>query len=61
MTSPDYELAHITDLICAAYARVDQYVALLHALGSEEFKDSDKKLSARLLQRSGFIVLSHGC
>ena len=52
---PDYELAHmttlsssVTDLFRAAYARNDQCVALLHALGSEEFKDSDKKLSARL-------------
>ena len=52
---PDYELAHmttlsssVTDLIRAAYARDDQCVALLHALGSEEFKDSAKKLSARL-------------
>ena len=52
---PDYELAHVTtlsssilDLIRAAYARDDHCVALLHALGSGEFKDSDIKLSARL-------------
>ncbi|CAI5738812.1 unnamed protein product [Peronospora farinosa] len=52
---PDYELAHvttlsssITDLIRTAYAKDDHCIALLHALGSEEFKDSDIKLSARL-------------
>ena len=51
---PDYELAHvttlsspITDLIRAAYAK-DDPGALLHALGSDEFKDSDIKLSSRL-------------
>ena len=38
----------IEDLIRAAYAQDGQCVALLHALGSEEFKDSDIKLSARL-------------
>ena len=43
---PDYELAHVTtlsssvtDLIRAAYAKDEQCVALLRALGSEEFKD----------------------
>ena len=52
---PDYELAHvttlsspITDLIRAAYAKDDHCVALLHALGSDEFKDSDIKLSERV-------------
>ncbi|KAG3197539.1 hypothetical protein PC128_g6733 [Phytophthora cactorum] len=52
---PDYELAHVTtvtssvpDLIRAAYAHDDMWVALLRALGSEEFKNSDKELSRRL-------------
>ena len=43
---PDYELAHVTalsssvtDLIRAAYAKDERGVALLCALGSEEFKD----------------------
>ena len=52
---PDYELAHVTtlsssimDLIRTAYAKDDHCVALLHALGSNEFKYSDIKLSARL-------------
>jgi len=52
---PDYELAHVTlvtssvpDLIRAAYAHDDMCVALLHALGSKEFENSDKPLSARL-------------
>ncbi|KAG4038431.1 hypothetical protein PC123_g26006 [Phytophthora cactorum] len=51
---PDYELAHVTtvtssvpDLIPAAYAHDDMCVALLRALGSEEFKKSDKELSRR--------------
>ncbi|KAG3069965.1 hypothetical protein PI124_g21861 [Phytophthora idaei] len=51
----DYELAHVTtvtssvpDLIRAAYAPDDMCVALLRALGSEEFKNSDKELSRRL-------------
>ena len=55
---PDYELAHLTtlsssisDLIRAAYAHDDNCVALLRALGSEEFKDSDIQLSARLRAR----------
>ena len=53
--TPDYELAHVTilssstvDLIRAAYAHDDQCVALLHALGSDEFKNSNITLSARL-------------
>ncbi|KAG2999558.1 hypothetical protein PC121_g22841 [Phytophthora cactorum] len=52
---PDYELAHVTtvtssvfDLIRAAYAHDDMCVALLRALGSEAFKNSDKELSRRL-------------
>ena len=52
---PDYELAHVTtlsspvtDLIRAFYTKDEQYVAVLRALGSEEFKDSDIELSARL-------------
>ena len=55
---PDYELAHVTNLsssvtglIRAAYAKDEQCVALLHALGSEKFKDSDIELSARLRAR----------
>ncbi|OWY92302.1 Retroelement [Phytophthora megakarya] len=55
---PDYELAHvtsvtssITELIRAAYAHDDACVALLRALGSVEFKDSDVQLSARLRAR----------
>ncbi|KAG2769368.1 hypothetical protein PC116_g1552 [Phytophthora cactorum] len=52
---PDYELAHVTtvassvpDLIRATYAHDDMCVALLRAVGSEEFKNSDKQLSRRL-------------
>ena len=41
----------ILDLIRAAYAHDDHCVALLHALGSEEFNDSDITLSARLRAR----------
>uniref|UniRef100_H3GD69 Integrase catalytic domain-containing protein n=1 Tax=Phytophthora ramorum TaxID=164328 RepID=H3GD69_PHYRM len=55
---PDYELSHVTtvtssvtDLIRAAYARDDMCVALLRALESKEFEDSDSKLSARLRAR----------
>ncbi|POM60411.1 LOW QUALITY PROTEIN: Pol protein [Phytophthora palmivora] len=52
---PDYELAHVTsvsssvtELIHAAYARDDVCVAVLRALGIEEFKYSSVTLSARL-------------
>ncbi|KAG3248606.1 hypothetical protein PI124_g6711 [Phytophthora idaei] len=52
---PDYELAQVTtatssvpDLIRAAYAHDDMCVALLRALGSDEFTNSDKELSRRL-------------
>ncbi|KAG3116416.1 hypothetical protein PI125_g4664 [Phytophthora idaei] len=52
---PNYELAPVTtvtssvfDLIRAAYAHDDMCVALPRALGSEEFKNSDKELSRRL-------------
>ena len=55
---PDYDLAHyttlsssVTDLIRSAYAKDEHCVALLRALGSEEFNDSDIKLSARLRAR----------
>ncbi|OWZ14103.1 LOW QUALITY PROTEIN: Retroelement [Phytophthora megakarya] len=55
---PDYELAHVTtvtssvpDLIRRAYAQDDACVALLRALVSEEFKNSDKALSKRLRAR----------
>ena len=51
----DYELAHVTtlsssvtDSIRAAYAKDKQCVALIHVLGSEEFKGSEIELSARL-------------
>ncbi|KAG2773033.1 hypothetical protein PC116_g26263 [Phytophthora cactorum] len=51
----DYELAHVTtvtssmfDLIRAAYAHDDMCIALLRALGREEFKNSDKELPRRL-------------
>ena len=51
---PDYELAHVTilsssvtDLILASSAKDEQCVALLRALGSDEFKDSYINLSAR--------------
>ncbi|GMF58180.1 unnamed protein product [Phytophthora fragariaefolia] len=54
---PDYELAHVTtvtssipDLIRASYASDDMCVALL-ALGSKEFEDLDRELSARLRAR----------
>ncbi|KAG2769561.1 hypothetical protein Pcac1_g19293 [Phytophthora cactorum] len=50
---PDYDLAHVTtvtssvpDSIRAAYAHDDMCVALLRALGSEEFKTSGNDLSA---------------
>ncbi|KAG2929670.1 hypothetical protein PC117_g13936 [Phytophthora cactorum] len=49
---PDYELSHVTtvtssvsDLIGASYAHDDMCVALLRALGSEEFKNSDKEFT----------------
>ena len=52
---PNYELAHvtklsspITDLIRAVYTNDDHCVALLRALGSDELRDSDITLSARL-------------
>ncbi|GMG18412.1 unnamed protein product [Phytophthora fragariaefolia] len=55
---PDYELAHVTtvtssipDLIRASYASDGMCVALLKALGSKEFEDSDKDMSARLRAR----------
>ncbi|GMF52145.1 unnamed protein product [Phytophthora fragariaefolia] len=55
---PDYELAHVTtvtpsvpDLIRASYASDDMCVALLKALGSKAFEDSDKDLSARPIAR----------
>ncbi|GMF16748.1 unnamed protein product [Phytophthora fragariaefolia] len=55
---PDYELAHVTTvtssipvLIRVSYASDDMCVALLKALGSKEFDDSDKDVSARLRAR----------
>jgi hypothetical protein len=51
----DHELAHATmvtspvmDLVHATYARDHMRVALLRALGSKKFENSDKTLSARL-------------
>jgi hypothetical protein len=38
----------VPDLIRAAYAHDDMCVALIRALGSKEFENSDKPLSARL-------------
>ncbi|GMF15577.1 unnamed protein product [Phytophthora fragariaefolia] len=55
---PDYDMAHVTtvtssipDRIRASYASDDMCVALLKALGSKEFEDSDKDLLARLRAR----------
>ena len=55
---PDYELAHVTtlsssvtDLLRMAYDKDEHCVALLRALGSEEFKDSDIDLPSRLRVR----------
>ena len=55
---PDYEIAHVTtlsssvnDLIRTANAKAEKCVALIRALGSEEFEDSDIELSARLCAR----------
>ncbi|GMF46094.1 unnamed protein product [Phytophthora fragariaefolia] len=63
---PDYELAHVTtvtssipDLIRASYASDDMCVALLNAIGSKEFEDSDKDLSARL-RDGGLLYYSTG-
>ena len=64
---PDYELAHvttlscsITDLIRVAYAKDEQCVAMLRALGSDEFKDSDIKLSARSRARLHRYSIDNG-
>ena len=64
---PDYDLAHVTtlsssvtDLIRAAYAKYEQCVALLRDLGSEEFKDSDIELSARLRARLHRYSIDNG-
>ncbi|KAG3232328.1 hypothetical protein PI124_g22585 [Phytophthora idaei] len=64
---PDYELTHVTtvtssvpDLIRAAYAHDEMCVALLRALGSEEFKNSDKELSRRLRARLHRYTLDGG-
>ena len=52
---PDYELSHVTTLSSSvtaisrtAYVKDEHCVSLLRALRSEEFKDSDIELSARL-------------
>ena len=64
---PDYELAHITilsssinDLIRASYAKGEHCEALLRALGSDEFKDSDIKLSARSRARLHRYSIDNG-
>ena len=64
---PDYELTHVTtvtssvpDLIRRAYAQDATCVALLRALGSDEFKDSDKDLSQRLRARLQRYTLDNG-
>ena len=64
---PDYELAHVTtlsssvtDLIRGAYAKDEQCVDLLRALGSEEFKDSDIELSTRLRARLHRYPIDNG-
>ena len=55
--SHDYEFAHVmtlsssvTDLILTDYDKDEQGVALLRAIGSEEFRDSDIDLSARYVR-----------
>ena len=64
---PDNEVAHVTtlsssilDLIRAAYARDDHCVALLHALRSEMFKDSDIRLSTQLRARLHLYFIDRG-
>ena len=64
---PDYELAHVTilsssisDLIRASYAKHEQCVVLLSALGSDEFKKSDIKLSARSRARIHQYFIDNG-
>ena len=64
---PDYELAHLTtvgssltDQIRAAYAHDASCVALLQALGSVEFNDSDIRLSARARARLHQYTLVDG-
>ena len=64
---PDYELAYVTilsssipDLIRSAYAKDDQCVALLRALGSDEFKNSGINLLGRLRARLHRYSLDNG-
>ena len=64
---PDYDLAHvtilsssITDLFRAYHFKNEQCVALLRALGSDEFKDSDSKLSARSRARLHRYSIDNG-
>ena len=64
---PDYKLAHftvmpssITDLIRASDAMDEQCVALIRALGSEKFKDSDIELSALLRARLHRYSIDNG-
>ena len=54
-------ITSVTDLIRAAYAKDEQCIALLRALGSEEFKDSDIELSARYVRGYIDILLIMDC
>ena len=65
--SPDYELAYVTnlsssvtELICAAYAKNEQYVALIRALGGNEFNNLNINLSALLHARLHMIFIDQG-
>ena len=64
---PDYKLAHvtilpssITHLIRAAYATNEQCVALIRALGCDEFEKSDIELSVRSRARPHRYSIDHG-
>ena len=64
---PNYEIAHvtilsssITDLIRASYAKNDQCVALLRALGSDELNDSAIELSVRSRARLNLSTTACG-
>ena len=64
---PDYELAHVTtvtssisDQIRRTYAGDESCIALMRALGSTEFDNSDDKLSARLRARLHRYTLEDG-
>ena len=64
---PDYKLAHftvmpssITDLIRASDAMDEQCVALIRALGCDEFEKSDIELSVRSRARPHRYSIDHG-